>query len=132
MALRDDLDSRYSDPLSRASARREPAANVTHAHAQDPRALAVKELGAGDRALADARRRMLDLSAPKPAAPAQSSSATWARMPVFAAPVRQAAPVQTKPAAHQPGFIPLPVSAERRAEYARMQEANERAERGEE
>jgi hypothetical protein len=112
MSLRPDLNSTYSDPLSRASASRAPAANVTHNHAQDPN-IRTTILGAGDRAIEDHRRALLDplgLSTPakQPAAPPQSSSATWARMPVFAPPVRQAAPVPARRVepTHAPGVIP--------------------------
>lgn len=85
MSLRPDLNPTYRDPIGQASASRAPAANVAHAHPQDPHVTATS-VGAGDQAVADARRALLDplgLSAPKgkpaastPAKPAED----WSRL----------------------------------------------------
>lgn len=85
MSLRPDLNPNHHDAFGQASARREPAARVAHAHPQDPRVTATS-VGAGDRAVADARRALLDplgLSTPKDQqkpTPAQASLPNWSAL----------------------------------------------------
>lgn len=99
----------YHDPIGQAMSYREPARHEVHVHPQDPHATATA-VGAGDRAIAAAQRRLLNpFAIGEPAKPAELAPVNFRTAFRPPAVPRTAAPAVTPSAAPavRPGFVPI-------------------------